>query len=80
MTFRHQILQLLTPDALRGRVSAAHQLFAGSGPQLGQLEAGVVAARYSTPFSIASGGIACVITVAIIAWLVPAIRRYDTEI
>lgn len=80
MTFRHQILQLLTPDALRGRVSAAHQLFAGGGPQLGQLEAGVVAARYSTPFSIASGGIACVLTVGIIAWLVPAIRRYDTGI
>ncbi len=31
MTFRHQILQLLTPDALRGRASAAHQLFAGAG-------------------------------------------------
>jgi MFS family permease len=79
MTFRHQILQLLTPDALRGRVSSAHQLFAGSGPQLGQLEAGVVAARYGAPFSIASGGLACILSVAIIAWLVPAIRRYQTD-
>lgn len=79
MTFRHQILQLLTPDALRGRASAAHQLFAGSGPQLGQLEAGVVAVRYGAPVSIVSGGLACIVSVAIIAWLVPAIRRYHTN-
>ncbi len=80
MTFRHQILQLLTPDALRGRASAAHQLFAGGGPQLGQMEAGVVAARFGTPFSVVSGGVACILTVAMIAWLVPAIRRYHAQI
>jgi len=80
MTFRHQILQLLTPDALRGRASAAHQLFAGGGPQLGQMEAGVVAARFGTPFSVVSGGVACIVTVAMIAWLVPAIRRYHAQI
>jgi MFS family permease len=79
MTFRHQILQLLTPDALRGRASAAHQLFAGGGPQLGQMEAGMVAARFGTPFSVASGGIACIATVALIALLVPAIRRYHAQ-
>ncbi len=79
MTFRHQILQLLTPDALRGRASAAHQLFAGGGPQLGQMEAGIVAARFGTPFSVVSGGVACIATVAIIAWLVPAIRRYHAQ-
>ncbi len=77
MTFRSQILQLLTPDALRGRVTAAEQLFTGGGPQAGQLKAGVVAARFGTPFSIVSGGVACILTVAIIAWLVPAIRRYQ---
>ncbi len=79
MTFRHQILQLLTPDALRGRASAAHQLFAGGGPQLGQMEAGVVAARFGTPFSVVSGGVACIATVALIALLVPAIRRYRAQ-
>lgn len=79
MTFRHQIMQLLTPNELRGRVTAAHQLFAGGGPQAGQLEAGVVAARFGTPVSIVSGGVACILTVAVIAWLVPAIRRYHAE-
>jgi MFS family permease len=76
MTLRTQILQLLTPDALRGRVTAAEQVFTGGGPQLGQLKAGAVAARYGAPFSVVSGGIMCVITVAVVAWLVPSIRRY----
>ena len=77
MTFRSQILQLATPNALRGRVTAAEQLFTGGGPQAGQLEAGVVAARLGAPFAIISGGLACIISVALVAWLVPAIRRYD---
>lgn len=79
MTLRHQILQMLTPDALRGRVTAANQVFVQGGPQLGQLEAGAVAAAVSTPFSVASGGIACVITVLAIAWAVPSIRQYELE-
>lgn len=77
MTLRHQILQLLTPDALRGRVTAANLVFVQGGPQLGQLEAGAVAARFGAPTSIVSGGLACVATVALIALAVPAIRRYD---
>lgn len=77
MTFRSQILQLTTPNALRGRVTAAEQLFTGDGPQAGQIEAGAVAARFGAPTSVISGGIACVLSVAIIAWLIPAIRRYE---
>ncbi|MHB8646531.1 MAG: MFS transporter [Thermomicrobiales bacterium] len=79
MTFRHQILQLLTPDALRGRVTAANQVFVQGGPQLGQLEAGAVAAGLGVPFSIISGGVACVLTVIVIGWKFPAIRRYRIE-
>lgn len=82
MAFRSQILQLATPNALRGRVTAAEQLFTGGGPQAGQIEAGAVAARFGAPMAVVSGGIACVISVALIAWLVPSIRRYerDTEL
>lgn len=76
MTFRSQILQLATPNALRGRVTAAEQLFTGGGPQAGQLEAGLVAARFGAPFAIVSGGLACILSVALIARLVPAIRNY----
>ncbi len=79
MTLRHQILQLLTPNALRGRVTAANQVFVQGGPQLGQLEAGAVAAGFGSPFSVVSGGVACVLTVAVIGWMAPAIRRYRIE-
>ncbi len=79
MALRHQILQLLTPNALRGRVTAANQVFVQGGPQLGQLEAGAVAAGFGAPFSVISGGAACVLTVLFIGWKVPAIRAYRIE-
>lgn len=79
MTFRSQILQLVTPNALRGRVTAAEQVFTGGGPQAGQLEAGAVAARFGAPFAVISGGLACVLSVVLVAWLVPAIRHYQLE-
>jgi MFS family permease len=79
MAFRSQILQLATPNALRGRVTAAEQLFTGGGPQAGQIEAGAVAARFGAPFAIASGGVACLLSVVLIAWLIPSIRRYGHE-
>lgn len=80
MTLRHQIVQLLTPNEVRGRVTAANQVFVQGGPHLGQLEAGAVAAAWGVPFSIASGGIACVFNVALIALLMPAIRRYRNAV
>ncbi len=79
MTLRHQILQLLTPNALRGRVTAANQVFVQGGPQLGQLEAGAVAAGFGAPFSVISGGVACVLTVLLIGWKAPAIRGYRID-
>jgi hypothetical protein len=79
MALRHQILQLLTPNALRGRVTAANQVFVQGGPQLGQLEAGAVAAAFGAPFSVISGGIACILTVLSIGWKAPAIRAYRIE-
>jgi MFS family permease len=79
MALRHQILQLLTPNALRGRVTAANQVFVQGGPQIGQLEAGAVAAAFGAPFSVISGGVACVLTVLSIGWKAPAIRSYRIE-
>ena len=79
MTFRHQILQLLTPDALRGRVIGGAPTLRGGRAATRAMEAGIVAARFGAPFSVASGGVACIATVALIAWLVPAIRRYQTD-
>lgn len=67
---RNTIRQLLTPDHLRGRMVSVNQIFFLGGPQLGEVEAGVVAQLFGAPFAIVSGGIGCLIAVA---WV---IRRY----
>jgi MFS family permease/uncharacterized protein (DUF952 family) len=73
---RNTIRQLATPDHLRGRMTAVNMIFFMGGPQLGNLEAGFVAALFGAPFSVISGGIATVIAVAIVAWAVPQLREY----
>ena len=74
--FRGTILQLVVPDALRGRLNAINIMFVLGGPQLGQFESGAVAALASPAVSVVSGGLACVLSViAVTAWI-PEIARY----
>ncbi len=73
---RQTIRQLATPDRLRGRTTSVSMIFAMGGPQLGNLEAGIVAALFGAPLSVISGGIATVIIVALVAWLAPQFREY----
>lgn len=61
---RSTLRQLLTPDHLRGRMTSVNMVFFMGGPQLGELEAGLVAALLGAPFSIVSGGIATVLLTA----------------
>lgn len=77
--FRGTIVQLSTPDELRGRVSSMHMAVVAGGPRLGDLEAGAVAALTSVRFSVVSGGLACVLAAIGIARWVPAFLRYDSE-
>ncbi|MDP9321909.1 MAG: MFS transporter [Chloroflexota bacterium] len=74
--FRGTILQLVVPDALRGRLNAINIMFVLGGPQLGQFESGTVAALWSPVASVVSGGIACVASVVAIAAWIPEIVRY----
>jgi MFS family permease len=75
--FRNTILQLSVPDALRGRLSSVHIAVVTGGPQLGDAEAGAVAALTSARTSVVSGGLACVLGVlALVRW-VPELARYD---
>jgi MFS family permease len=74
---RNTIRQLNTPDYLRGRMTSVNMIFFAGGPQLGNLEAGLVAAVLGAPFSVISGGVATVIATAVVAWLVPQLRRYS---
>jgi hypothetical protein len=77
--FRGTIIQLAAPDALRGRLSSMHMAVVASGPRLGDLEAGVVAAVTSVRFSVVSGGLACVLGAIAIARWAPEFTNYQYE-
>jgi MFS family permease len=74
--FRGAILQLSVPDSLRGRLSAIHIMVVTGGPRVGDVEAGVAAALVSPWFAVVSGGIACVLGVAVLAKLFPELAHY----
>lgn len=72
---RHSLVQLLTPDEMRGRVSAVNGVFIGASNELGGLESGLVAHWTSPVFSVVSGGVGCLLVVSGAAWASPALRR-----
>lgn len=76
MVLRGSILQLATPDELRGRTTAVHMAFAMGGPQLGQLRAGAFASAIGPVGAAVTGGLACVAAVAAVAALAPKVRQY----
>ncbi|MDQ3641172.1 MAG: MFS transporter [Actinomycetota bacterium] len=77
--FRNTILQMSVPDGMRGRLSSVHIAVVTGGPQLGDAEAGAVAAIASPRFSVVSGGLACILGVLVLLRLVPELARYDAE-
>ena len=79
VVLRNTAIQLSTPDALRGRVSAVNMIFIGASNQLGAAESGFVAALTSATFSVVSGGLGCLAVVAIVAARLPRLRRYRTD-
>ena len=74
--FRNTILQVTVPENLRGRLFGIHILVVTGGPRLGDLEAGLVAAAFSPLVSVVSGGLLCIAGAGLVAWRVPAFRRY----
>jgi MFS family permease len=73
---RHTLVQLLTPDDKRGRVSAVNSLFIGTSNELGGFESGMVAHWLGPVFSVVSGGIGTVLVVIAVALIWPEIRKY----
>ena len=73
---RQTVRQLVTPDNLRGRMTSINMIFFMGGPQLGEIEAGVAATLLGVPVSVALGGIATIVLVALTAYKVPALRNY----
>ena len=76
MVFRNLIRQLETPDRLRGRMTGINMIFFMGGPQLGELEAGLVANWLGAVVSVVSGGIGCVVASVWIVATTPALRQY----
>jgi MFS family permease len=76
---RNTIRQLQTPDHLRGRMTSVNQIFFQGGPQLGEVEAGVVAQLFTVPVSIISGGIGCLVALLLIVRRWPQIARYNGD-
>ncbi len=74
---RNTIRQLQTPDYIRGRMTSINQIFFTGGPQLGEIEAGLVAQAFGTPAAIISGGLGAILAVGWIAWRWPQLRKFD---
>jgi MFS family permease len=73
---RHTLVQLLTPDPLRGRVSAVNNLFIGASNDLGGFESGLTSFWVNPVFSVVFGGVATILAVVAVAWIWPEIPRY----
>jgi len=76
---RNTIRQIQTPDQLRGRMVSVNQIFFMGGPQLGELRAGLLGQWIGVPLAVASGGVACLIAVGLIAARWPELRRYQGD-
>jgi MFS family permease len=76
MVFRNLIRQIETPDRLRGRMVGVNMEFFMGGPQLGELEAGLVANAMGPTVAVVTGGIGCLIATAWVAARTPALRAY----
>jgi MFS family permease len=76
---RNTIRQLQTPDYIRGRMTSVNQIFFMGGPQLGEVEAGIVAQLFGAPFAVVTGGVGCILAVAWIARRWPQLKGYNGD-
>jgi MFS family permease len=74
---RHTVIQLGTPDAMRGRVSSVNMVFIGASNEVGQFESGITAEWFGTVPAVVLGGIGTLLVVVAWIWLFPALRRVD---
>jgi MFS family permease len=73
---RHTLVQLLTPDAMRGRVSAVNQVFIGASNELGGFESGMAAALMGLAASVVFGGIGTIVVVLAVTFVWPQVRKF----
>ena len=76
---RNTIRQLQTPDHIRGRMTSVNQIFFQGGPQLGEVEAGVVAQLFGASLAIITGGIGCIVGMWLIIRKWPLLLVYNGD-
>ena len=77
VVIRQSLVQMETPDAMRGRVSAVNSMFVGTSNQLGEFESGVTAAWFGAVPAVLIGGIGTIIVAAVWMRIFPALARFD---
>ncbi|NUQ00741.1 MAG: MFS transporter, partial [Armatimonadetes bacterium] len=75
---RHTLVQVLTPDEMRGRVSAVNQVFISISNEMGGLESGLVAAAFGPVVSVVAGGVGTILVVLVVAVVWPEVRRFGS--
>jgi len=76
---RNIIRHMHTPDSMRGRMTSVNMMFFMGGPQLGELEAGLVAQAVGPAASVVSGGVACLLAVLWVGWKTPTLVVYRRD-
>jgi MFS family permease len=74
---RSTLVQLTTPDEMRGRVSAVNMLFIGASNEVGQFESGITAQWFGAVPAVVLGGAGTIAVVLLWNWLFPSLRRVD---
>jgi MFS family permease len=72
---RATLVQVRTPDEMRGRVNAVDMVFIGTSNELGQFESGLTAQWFGTVPAVVLGGVGTLIVIALWAWMFPELRR-----
>ncbi|MCI0661471.1 MAG: MFS transporter [Acidobacteria bacterium] len=78
VVIRQTLVTILTPDEMRGRVSAVNGMFISASNELGRFESGSVAYFFGPIFSVVSGGIGTLIVVAVVTLLSPQLQQYGS--
>jgi MFS family permease len=77
VVLRHTLVQMKTPDEMRGRVSAVNSVFIGASNEIGQFESGLTAQWFGAVPAVVLGGVGTIAIVALWAWLFPDLRKAD---
>jgi MFS family permease len=75
---RHTLVALLTPDEMRGRVSAVNNVFIGASNELGGAESGLTARLFGPIWAVIGGGIGTIVVVIATAVIWPQLRRFGS--